>query len=130
MNAAYQTVAPMKPRLDARRFDDVAISRRRVATAARCALVIAVLAWGAGNSFAGEADVVGVKTRPQGAGIYDFDVTVRSNDTGWDHYADRLEAVAPDGRILGTRELVHPHDDEQPFTRVLPGVHVPAGIDR
>lgn len=38
--------------------------------------------------------------------------------------------VAPDGTVLGTRVLLHPHEDEQPFTRSLSGVSVPAGIDR
>jgi len=74
---------------------------------------------------AGDADVIGVNASRQGKEVYDFLVTVRSKDTGWDRYADRIEAVAPDGRVLGTRILEHPHDDEQPFTRDLFGVHIP-----
>jgi len=38
------------------------------------------------------------------------------------------EIVGPDGTVLGTRVLVHPHVDEQPFTRSLGGVEIPAGI--
>ena len=57
-----------------------------------------------------------------------LDVTVRSKDTGWERYADRIEALASDGTILGTRELDHPHDTEQPFTRDLYDLRVPPGI--
>lgn len=38
--------------------------------------------------------------------------------------------AAPDGTVPGTRVLLHPHEDEQPFTRSPPGVSVPAGVDR
>ncbi|MEM1360770.1 MAG: hypothetical protein AAGF94_03550 [Pseudomonadota bacterium] len=57
-----------------------------------------------------------------------FDVTIAHPDTGWDHYADGWEVLAPDGTRLGFRELYHPHVDEQPFTRSLSGVAVPDGI--
>jgi hypothetical protein len=30
--------------------------------------------------------------------------------------------------VLGTRELLHPHVTEQPFTRALAGVAVPEGL--
>ena len=58
-----------------------------------------------------------------------FDVSVAHEDTGWDHYADRWEVLAPDGGVLGTRVLLHPHETEQPFTRSLGGVAVPEGLD-
>lgn len=68
-------------------------------------------------AMAGKADVTDVSVRSLGAGKWLFDVTVRHDDTGWEHYADRWEVVGPDGTILGTRLLAHPHVDEQPFTR-------------
>lgn len=77
---------------------------------------------------AGEADVVGVEAVQTAPGTWRFDVTVRHADTGWDHYADRFDIVAPDGTVLGERILAHPHVDEQPFTRSLGGVAVPDGI--
>ena len=57
-------------------------------------------------------------------------VTLAHPDTGWDHYADGWEVLAPDGSTrLGLRELLHPHETEQPFTRSLSGVAIPAGTD-
>ncbi len=82
----------------------------------------------AGPALAGEADVIDVKVRSAGGSAYDFDVTIRSNDTGWEHYADAFEVLAPDGTLLGQRILLHPHVDEQPFTRDLYGVAVPEEI--
>ena len=51
-------------------------------------------------------------------------MTVRSDDTGWDAYADRWEVVEEDGTVAATRVLLHPHVDEQPFTRSQSGVAV------
>ncbi len=80
------------------------------------------------GALAGEADVLEVDVRPDGSG-YRFDVLVQHADTGWEHYADRFEVLTPAGEILGTRTLLHPHVDEQPFRRSLTGVIVPDGID-
>lgn len=55
-----------------------------------------------------------------------FSVTLSHPDTGWDHYADGWEVLDADGNSLGIRELLHPHVTEQPFTRSLSGVQVPA----
>lgn len=91
------------------------------------ALVAGMLA---GPALAGEADVVDVRVRAAGQDRFDFDVTIRSRDTGWTRYADRFEVLDPDGRVLGTRVLFHPHEHEQPFTRDLHGVRIPPGIRR
>jgi hypothetical protein len=64
----------------------------------------------------------------QGPGGWTFEVTVRHPDTGWDHYADGWRIELPDGTVVATRELLHPHVDEQPFTRSLAGVAIPAGV--
>lgn len=82
---------------------------------------------GAG-ALAGEADVIDTRVTLRGGGVFDFDVTIRSNDLGWDHYADAFEVLAPDGTLLGRRVLLHPHETEQPFTRSLGGVAIPAGV--
>ncbi|MHA1164563.1 MAG: hypothetical protein ACTSP0_03145 [Alphaproteobacteria bacterium] len=85
---------------------------------------------GAPPAMAGEADVVGVKIIKEGTGTYRFDVTVRHGDEGWKHYADGWDVVAPDGSVLGTRELAHPHENEQPFTRSLAGVRIPEAVSQ
>jgi len=75
----------------------------------------------------GEADVVGVNIEAMGEGRYRIDTSILHADTGWDHYADRWDVVAPDGTVLGSRVLAHPHENEQPFTRSLT-LQIPAGI--
>ncbi len=77
---------------------------------------------------AGEADVVRAEARAEGGGAWRFRVTVAHGDSGWDHYADKWDVVAPDGSVLGTRVLLHPHETEQPFTRSLGGVKIPEGV--
>ena len=72
--------------------------------------------------------MVAVEVRASGDDTYRFDIAVRHADTGWDHYADRWEILAPDGAVLGMRVLLHPHVDEQPFTRSLSGVRIPQGM--
>ncbi len=78
----------------------------------------------------GCAHVEEVSVTSAAAGVYDFTVTVRSSDTGWEKYADAWEVRDESGAVLGTRELLHPHVDEQPFTRGLADVEVPAGVRR
>ncbi len=79
-------------------------------------------------ALSGEADVVDVKVAKESGGTYLFDVTVKHADEGWQHYADKWDIVAPDGTVLGTRVLLHPHEDEQPFTRSLGGVTIPPNV--
>ena len=95
----------------------------------RTSLIAALLLWN-GIAIAGEADVLAVEAAQEAAGTWRFDVTVAHADEGWDHYADKWEVVAPDGTVLGTRVLLHPHETEQPFTRSLGGVAVPEGFDQ
>lgn len=94
------------------------------------ALFLAVALVAGRPAAAGEADVVRAQALPEGGGRWGFVVTVAHEDSGWDHYADKWEVLAPDGRVLATRVLLHPHETEQPFTRSLGGVAVPDGIDR
>lgn len=77
---------------------------------------------------AGEADVVAAEAAQESDGTWRFRVTVRHADEGWDHYADRWQVETLDGRVLGTRVLLHPHEHEQPFTRALGGVVVPPEV--
>ena len=80
------------------------------------------------GTLAGEADVVEVEITEASDGTFRFDATLSHRDTGWNHYADKWHIVAPDGSILATRTLLHPHVDEQPFTRSLSGVSIPETV--
>ena len=91
-------------------------------------LGIAVLVASSHSLWAGEADVIDVRARQGASGAYTFLVTVQHDDTGWDHYADKWEIIGPDGSVLATRVLMHPHVEEQPFSRSLSGVKIPQGV--
>lgn len=80
-------------------------------------------------AYADEANIVKVEVAKQGENTYRFDVTVFHSDEGWGHYADQWDIVCSDGTVLAVRTLLHPHVDEQPFTRSLSGVKIPEGID-
>lgn len=92
--------------------------------AVRCLASFAILYLPGCPALAGEADVVDVEFVRNGAN-FTFHVTVAHADTGWDHYADRWEVVGPDGTVLATRILAHPHVNEQPFTRSQSGIEIP-----
>jgi hypothetical protein len=81
-----------------------------------------------GGAHGGEADVVSAEARCSGQ-VCTISATLRHADSGWDHYADHWRVLAPDGTEIARRVLLHPHVDEQPFTRSLSGVTIPAGLD-
>jgi hypothetical protein len=101
----------------------------RAKTRVLLGLALPLLMAGAITTFAGEADIVDVKARQNGSS-WSFDVTVLHADAGWDHYADKWDIVSPDGEVLGTRVLAHPHDTEQPFTRSISGVEIPESVTK
>jgi hypothetical protein len=83
----------------------------------------------------GNADVLYVKAVEAADGPWTFHVTVRHPDTGWDDYADGWDVLTPDGAVLKpdpdspfTRLLLHPHVNEQPFTRSQSGIVIPPDV--
>jgi hypothetical protein len=82
------------------------------------------------TALAGEADILDATASREPGGTWRISATVAHADTGWDHYADRFEVLAPDGTVLGTRVLLHPHVTEQPFTRTLTGLDIPDGVTK
>jgi hypothetical protein len=91
-------------------------------------LIAGLLAFLPAAALAGKADVVAAETALESDGTWRFRVTVRHDDKGWDHYADRWQVETPEGRVLATRVLLHPHEQEQPFTRALGGVVIPPEV--
>lgn len=77
---------------------------------------------------AGEVDVINATVKSLGHDRFSFSATLKHNDSGWEHYANAWRVVDPNGNVLGVRELLHPHVDEQPFTRSLNSVLIPKGI--
>jgi hypothetical protein len=83
----------------------------------------------AAPALADPARVVGAEAS-LGATGWTFHVTLEHGDTGWNDYADGWRIETPDGTILGERPLLHPHVEEQPFTRSLSGVAIPDSVTR
>ena len=89
-------------------------------------LALTVLVMMSPSGLAGEVEVVSAKARSAGKDSFRFDVTLRHADAGWAHYADNWEVLTLDGKLLGRRVLLHPHDNEQPFTRLMASRFRPA----
>ena len=75
-----------------------------------------------------DAPVIKNVNAKQVGDLWTFDVTLRHGDTGWDDYADAWRVVDKGGKVLGLRNLAHPHVNEQPFTRSLSGVSIPQDV--
>ena len=82
-----------------------------------------------------DANVIYVRAVLEKSSSWTFYVTVEHPDTGWEDYANGWDVVLLDGAVLKvnpadpfTRLLLHPHENEQPFTRSQGGVVIPAGI--
>jgi len=81
------------------------------------------------KSQAGDVDIQSVALYHQSQGEYAFTVQLQHADTGWDHFADAWRVVDDKGNILGTRNLLHPHVDEQPFSRGLNNIKIEEDLD-
>lgn len=83
----------------------------------------------------GNADVLHVRAVQVQDGTWTFHVTVQHPDTGWEDYADGWDVLTSGGTVLKpdpaspfTRLLLHPHENEQPFTRSQSGIAIPASV--
>ena len=81
------------------------------------------------------ADVLHVRAVEGADGGWTFHVTVEHPDSGWEDYADGWDVVLPDETVLKpdpegpfTRLLLHPHENEQPFTRSQSGLLIPSDL--
>ncbi len=85
----------------------------------------------------GDADVLFVRGVQGEDGRWRFDVTVFHTDTGWEDYANGWDILTESGAVLKanpddhfTRLLLHPHVEEQPFTRSQSGLVIPEDVAR
>ena len=77
--------------------------------------------------YANKADVVKARAQCDSSQTCTFTVSVKHNDQGWKHYANKFEVLNINRKVLGTRILFHPHLQEQPFTRSLSNVKISKG---
>jgi len=86
----------------------------------------------------GNADVLHVRAvKESDPNRWTFHVTVQHPDRGWEDYADGWDVVTPAGEVLKrdpedpfTRLLLHPHVEEQPFTRSQSGIFIPPDVSK
>jgi hypothetical protein len=83
----------------------------------------------------GNADVLHVRTVQSDDGSWTFHVTILHPDSGCEDYADGWDVFTPEGTVLKpdpsspfSRLLLHPRENEQPFTRSQSGIVVPPGV--
>jgi hypothetical protein len=73
-------------------------------------------------------DILDVTLTRSDDGTFTVTVTVSSPYDTPERYADAWRVLSPDGAVLAVRELTHDHASEQPFTRSLGGVQIPADV--
>lgn len=90
---------------------------------------------GAPSGRSANAEVLHVRAVEAADGSWTFHVTVQHADTGWEDYADGWDVVLPDGAVVKPdpdspfiRLLLHPHEEEQPFTRSQSGIAILADV--
>ena len=76
------------------------------------------------------AQITNVVATQSSNGSWCFNTSVEHNDEGWGHYADGWEVIDLDGNQLAYRELLHPHDHEQPFTRSQCNIEIPKNVTK
>ena len=81
-----------------------------------------------------DADVIQMRAFFNGES-WTFEVTVAHPDLGWEDYTNGWDLLTPDGTVIKinpadpfTRTLLHPHENEQPFTRSQSGLFLPPGV--
>ncbi len=91
-------------------------------------LIICLLALFSSVCMASDAKIVKVNIEKTPAQKFNISVTLEHSDEGWEHFANAWRIYSPEGELIGERVLHHPHVDEQPFTRTLLGLSIPAEL--
>lgn len=74
-------------------------------------------------------DVIDVRVHARSDNRFDFGAMISSPYDTPQRYADASRVMSTEGVAFGTRTLFHAHASEQPFTRDLHGVAIPAWIN-
>ncbi len=90
-------------------------------------LLLSALLLSPAAALAGEADVIRARSTCSEDLVCSFQATIKHDDEGWKHYANAFEVLLPNSEVVATRVLRHPHVKEQPFTRSIEEVKLPAG---
>ncbi len=101
---------------------------RRVALGALWVLIVTAAAPGLFAKDRLFPDVLDARVRAATGETFDFDVTVSSPYDTPKRYANGFRVATRQGEVLGERELLHDHQDEQPFTRDLHAVPIPRHV--
>ncbi|MEM7131562.1 MAG: hypothetical protein AAF702_34930 [Chloroflexota bacterium] len=75
-----------------------------------------------------DAEILFVRARETSPGVWTFDVRLNHPDTGWEDYTDGWHVETMEGQILATRILLHPHENEMPFSRSQSGIAIPLDV--
>lgn len=78
------------------------------------------------TAYSNEVDVINATASCNTQNICRFTATLKHNDEGWQHYANKFDIIV-NKKVIATRVLYHPHVNEQPFTRAISGVKIPNG---
>lgn len=79
-------------------------------------IILFIFVLGFGHADDIRANVIAVQASGN-EGAYRFSVTLKSDETGCEQYADWWEVLSEKGELLYRRILFHSHPDTQPFTR-------------
>ena len=90
-------------------------------------IILSVLTLNFSNSFAGTPNIVSASAQKRVNNTYDFTVVVRHDDDNRKHWVNRWDILTPNRTLIKSRVFLHGHPHEQPFTRQLKKVMVPAG---
>lgn len=78
--------------------------------------------------FAGGADVIDGEISRDSNGRYTVTATIQHKDEGPEHFANHLQVLTPEGKVVGAMYFIDPHIHVQPFVTIVQSVNVPRGV--
>ncbi len=93
-------------------------------------ILFAALLWQPAWLYASEVQIVSAEAECTAGNQCVFRVSLKHDDSGWDHYANSWQVMDEKGKLLVKRTLYHPHVKEQPFTRSSERIFIPLSISK